>query len=148
MLCPICKKSDTKVLDSRDEKQFVRRRRECLDCSYRFTTFEKIVSPKIKVRKRNGLLQEYSREKLSDGISTALEKRPYDSHKLEEVITDIEQEIIRKPNSEVKSVEIGEMAIKRLKEIDEVAYLRFMSVFKKFGSAKKFQKEAEKLSEI
>ena len=146
MLCPICKKSDTRVLDSRDEKQFVRRRRECLDCAYRFTTFEKIDSPKIKVRKRNGLLQEYSREKLSDGIATALEKRPFDKHKLEEIITDIEQEIIRRPKPEVKSVEIGEMAIIRLKDLDEVAYLRFMSVFKKFGSAKKFQREAEKLS--
>jgi len=147
MLCPICKKSDTKVLDSRDEKQFVRRRRECLDCNYRFTTFEKIDAPKIKVRKRDLSVQDYSREKLSSGIQIALEKRPFDIHELEEIVTDIEQEIIRKPKSEIKSVEIGEMVISRLLILDEVAYLRFVSVFKKFGSAKKFQREAEKLSE-
>jgi len=146
MNCPSCKKSDTRVLDSRDESDFVRRRRECLKCNYRFTTFEKIDTPKINVKKRNGECEEYSREKLSRGINLAFEKRPFSSDQVEGLIDEIEQEILNKHKKEIDSRQIGEIAIAKIKQIDEVAYLRFASVFKKFGSAKKFQKEAEKLS--
>lgn len=144
MLCPVCKKSDTKVLDSRDEDSYVKRRRECLSCSYRFTTFEKTEPPRIKIIKRDGTCEDYSRDKLGKGIYLALEKRPFNCEQTEEIIRGIEQEIINRHKNEINSREIGEIVIKQLRQIDEVAYLRFISVFKKFNSAKKFQQEAEK----
>ncbi len=146
MLCPLCKKSDTKVLDSRDEETFVRRRRQCLKCEYRFTTFEKIDLPNIKIVKRDGSYQDYDRNKLSRGIKLALEKRPFSCQQVDEIIATIEQSIINKHKKEISSKEIGDIVVEKLRQVDEVAYLRFVSVFKKFGSAKKFQKEAEKFS--
>ncbi len=144
MLCPLCKKSDTRVLDSRDEETFVRRRRECLKCRYRFTTFERSNTISLKVIKRDGSYQDYDRNKLSRGIKLALEKRPFNSDQINHIISTLEQEIVGKHKKEISSKEIGDIAINKLRNIDEVAYLRFVSVFKKFGSAKKFQKEAEK----
>lgn len=144
MLCPYCKKSDTRVLDSRDEEIMVRRRRQCLSCLYRFTTHEKIDSPRIKVIKSDNDFEEYNRGKLSRGIKLALEKRPFGHDQIEQIIDDIEQQIISHHNKEISSREIGDIVIKKLRDVDEVAYLRFVSVFKKFGSAKKFQREAEK----
>ncbi len=146
MLCPLCKKSDSKVLDSRDEDTFVRRRRQCLKCEYRFTTFEKADLPNIKISKRDGSCQDYDRDKLARGIKLALEKRPFSCQQVDEIINQIEQVIMSKHKKEIPSKEIGEIVVKELRQIDEVAYLRFVSVFKKFGSAKKFQKEAEKFS--
>lgn len=146
MLCPMCKKSDTKVLDSRDEDTFVRRRRQCLKCEYRFTTFEKADLPNIKITKRDGSCQDYNRDKLARGIKLALEKRPFSCQQVDEIINQIEQIILNKHKKEISSREIGEVVVEKLRQIDEVAYLRFVSVFKKFGSAKKFQKEAEKFS--
>lgn len=148
MLCPLCKKSDTKVLDSRDEDSQVKRRRECLRCRYRFTTYEKIEPPHIKVIKRDGSREVYSRDKLGHGIKLALEKRPFSRDQIDEIIRNIEQDLINRHKKEIQSREIGETVVKKLREIDEVAYLRFVSVFKKFSSAKKFQKEAEKLSNL
>ncbi len=146
MLCPMCKKSDTKVLDSRDEDTFVRRRRQCLKCKYRFTTFEKADLPNLKISKRDGSCQDYSRDKLARGIKLALEKRPFSCQQVDDIINQIEQTILNKHKKEISSKEIGEIVVEKLRQIDEVAYLRFVSVFKKFGSAKKFQKEAEKFS--
>lgn len=146
MLCPLCKKSDTKVLDSRDEDLQVKRRRECLRCRYRFTTYEKIEPPHIKVIKRDGSCEDYSRDKLGRGIKLALEKRPFSCEQTDEIIRNIEQDLINRHKKEIQSREIGETVVKKLREVDEVAYLRFVSVFKKFSSAKKFQKEAEKFS--
>ena len=146
MICPACKKSDTKVIDSRDEDIFVRRRRGCLKCKYRFTTFEKFYLPKLKIIKRDGTIQDYSRDKLARGIKLALEKRPFTAKQIEELITDIEHSLLKGKNNELMSKEIGNTVIKKLKEVDDVAYLRFVSVFKKFGSAKKFRNEAAKLS--
>lgn len=148
MLCPLCKKSDTKVLDSRDEDSFVRRRRACLKCSYRFTTFEKIEPPHLKVRKRDGACEMYSRDKLARGINLAFEKRPFNCQQVEDFIRQIEENIIHQHRKEISSKEIGDLVIEKLRITDEVAYLRFLSVFKKFGSAKKFQQEAEKLGRV
>lgn len=144
MLCPLCKKSDTKVLDSRDEETFVRRRRECLKCHYRFTTFERSDTVSFKVIKRDGSYQDYDRNKLSRGIRLALEKRPFNYDQINSIISDIEQEVVSKRKKEISSRDIGDVVVNKLRKIDEVAYIRFVSVFKKFGSAKKFQKEAEK----
>lgn len=145
MLCPSCKKSDTRVLDSRDEDTLVRRRRACLKCAYRFTTFEKIEPPSLKVRKRDGNCEPYSRDKLAHGVNLAFEKRPFSCHQVEELIREIEEGIVHQHKKEISSKEIGDLVIEKLRMTDEVAYLRFVSVFKKFGSAKKFQQEVEKL---
>lgn len=146
MLCPSCKKSDSRVLDSRDEDIFVRRRRECLKCQHRFTTFEYFESPKLKVSKRDGSVEAYSPDKLSRGIRLALEKRPFSQERIEQLIADIEQDIMKIGKTIVSSRQIGDIILEKLRLLDDVAYLRFLSVYKKFGSAKKFQKEAEKLS--
>ncbi len=145
MLCPECKKSDTKVLDSRDDLRIIRRRRECLRCHYRFTTYERIESPHIKVVKRNGLTEDYQRPKLAHGINLALEKRPVTCQQIEAIIDSVEHEITKLKTKFIPTKQIGKFVIDKLKEIDEVAYLRFLSVYKSFGSASKFQKEAEKL---
>jgi len=144
MLCPLCKISDTKVLDSRDEDIFVRRRRECLKCDYRFTTFERVDPPSLKVIKRDGTQEDFDHEKLARGIKLALEKRPFSSIQTDVIISQIEHTIVNNHKKAIDSKEIGEIVVKKLRDIDEVAYIRFVSVFKKFGSAKKFQKEAEK----
>lgn len=146
MNCPECRKSDTKVLDSRDEIRFVRRRRECLRCKFRFTTYERIEPPKVQVIKRSGSTEDYQRGKVAHGIYLAFEKRPFGTSEIESIIDDIEFEITRHKDKLVHSKQIGDIIIKRLKEADEVAYLRFLSVYKSFGSARKFQREAEKLN--
>lgn len=146
MLCPECKKSDTRVLDSRDETRFVRRRRECLRCKFRFTTYERIEPLKIQVIKRNGATEDYLREKVAKGIYLAFEKRPFGTSDIEAIIDDIEHEISRLKSKIIHTKQIGDFVITKIKEVDEVAYLRFLSVYKSFGSAKKFQKEAEKLN--
>ncbi|MFA6963614.1 MAG: transcriptional regulator NrdR [Patescibacteria group bacterium] len=145
MICPECKKSDTKVLDSRDDDRTIRRRRECLRCHFRFTTYERIESPKIKVVKRNGVIEEYSRSKLARGINLALEKRPVSANQIEGIVDAIEHEIAKLKSKYIASKQIGKFCIDKLKGADEVGYLRFLSVYKSFGSASKFQKEAEKL---
>ncbi len=146
MLCPECKKSDTKVLDSRDDNRLIRRRRECLRCKYRFTTYERIESPRIKIIKRNGLTQDYQRDKLAHGIHLAFEKRPVTCIQTESIIDSVEHEITKLKTKYISSKQVGKFVIDKIKEIDEVAYLRFLSVYKSFGSASKFQKEAEKLT--
>jgi len=146
MLCPLCKKSDTKVLDSRDEEFLVKRRRECLKCKYRFTTFERIEPPKIKIIKRNGIAEDYCHEKMARGVRLAFEKRPFKNCQIDEIINNIEQKVIQTGKKAIPSRQVGEIVVLELKKADDVAYLRFISVFKNFGSAKKFQKEAEKLS--
>lgn len=146
MLCPSCKKSDSKVLDSRDEDIFVRRRRECLKCKHRFTTFEYFESPKLKVAKRDGAVEAYSSDKLARGIRLALEKRPFDTKRVDQFVAETEQDIMKLGKKIVSSREVGDIVLEKLRLLDDVAYLRFLSVYKKFGSAKKFQKEAEKLS--
>jgi transcriptional repressor NrdR len=145
MLCPECKKSDTKVLDSRDDDRTIRRRRECLRCRYRFTTYERVESPRVKVIKRNGAIEDYQRGKLAKGIHLALEKRPFTCIQVESVIDAVEHEITKLKSKQLTSKQIGKFVLDRLLELDDVAYLRFLSVYKSFGSASKFQREAEKI---
>ena len=115
-------------------------------CRYRFTTYERIESPKLKVIKRNGVAEEYQRQKLAHGINLALEKRPVPTSQIEDIIDEIEHDITKLKTKFITSKQVGKFVIDRLKAIDEVAYLRFLSVYKSFGSASKFQKEAEKLT--
>lgn len=146
MHCIKCKKSETRVVDSRDDGKTVRRRRECFSCNFRFTTYEKSEVPVFKVEKRNGDKEGYKREKIYHGIKKSLEKRPFSDDKINLVVDDIEQKIIALQKSIVPSQIIGKIVSKELKKLDEVAYLRFMSVYKSFSSAKSFASEASKLT--
>jgi transcriptional repressor NrdR len=145
MLCTECKKGDTKVIDSRDDEKTIRRRRECLACGYRFTTYEKVETPQIRIEKRDGRLENYDREKIKAGILRSLEKRPVDDRSVCNLLDEIEHEIISLDKKTVPSLEIGEIVSKKLREIDDVAYLRFISVYKSFSSAKSFESEAKKI---
>lgn len=147
MKCPFCGGDSIKVVDSRDisEGRTIRRRRECEKCSRRFTTYEELESLKIVVIKRDGRRQEYSREKLQSGLERAFEKRPLAEEQIERILSEVEYALHAKHSKEVTSREIGKMVLKKIKEVDEVAYIRFASVYKSFGSANSFQKEIEKL---
>lgn len=149
MRCPFCLVPDTKVVDSRDvdEGRNIRRRRECSDCKKRFTTYEEIESLKMTVVKRDGRKEEYDGKKVRSGIEKSLEKRPVSVEEVDKLMSDIEYALHSKRAKEISSREIGKMIMKKLKETDEVAYLRFASVYKSFGSAGSFQKEIDRLGE-
>jgi transcriptional repressor NrdR len=147
MLCPKCKKNETNVIDSRDSGDYViRRRRECPKCKNRFTTYEKIESPQVMVIKKNGNKQPFSREKIVTGVYRACTGRPVPEIKIENLADEIEEKVNERESDEINSKEIGGMVIEKLKKIDEVAYLRFASVYKSFGSAKTFAKEIQNLN--
>jgi transcriptional repressor NrdR len=151
MICPYCGNSETKVVDSRDtnDGRAIRRRRECEKCQARFSTYEEMEIMKLKVIKRDGALQDYDRKKIEIGIKKALEKRPVSEEKISKTVSDIEYEIQSetqsRDSSEITSKEIGKMILNKLKELDDVGYLRFASVYKSFKTAESFRKEAEKL---
>lgn len=145
MLCTQCKKGDTKVIDSRDDEKTIRRRRECLECGFRFTTYEKVEVLGIRVEKRDGRIENYDRDKIKNGILKSVEKRPVDDNAVLGILDDIENEIIMLGKKIVPTILIGEIASKKLKEIDDVAYLRFVSVYRSFSSAKSFESEAKKI---
>lgn len=149
MLCPFCSYPETRVIDSRESSdgKVIRRRRECLKCRKRFSTYEQLQLLNFVVIKKDGRKEDYSREKIEAGIRKALEKRPVDDKKIDEVVDEIEFKLQQKGNCEVTSREIGNLVLEKLREIDDVAYLRFASVYKSFGSAESFKKEAEKLTQ-
>ena len=134
MKCSNCHNKSTKVLDSRpiEEGCAIRRRRECDRCGFRFTTFERIEELPLIVVKKDGTRQEYSREKLIRGLIKACEKRPVPLSKIEEIALSVEKEIRNIGLSEVDSKDIGEMVMERLSDVDEVAYVRFASVYRQF----------------
>ncbi len=148
MRCPNCQNEDTKVLDSRpvDDGGAIRRRRECEKCNFRFSTYEEIEILDLTVVKKDGSKQLYSREKLERGIKRALEKREHNDQLMRKLISGIEQEIQKKAkDGEIKSLDIGEIVIKRLKRIDKVAYIRFASVYRQFDDVNEFKQEIRKL---
>lgn len=146
MKCPYCNHNDSKVVDSRETEdgRVIRRRRECEKCKARFSTYEQIELMSIIVVKKEGKKEEYKKEKLEEGIRRASNKR-LNEDQIDEMVSAIEAEIQARGSSEISSKEIGEIALKKLKEKDEVSYLRFASVFKSFGSGKRFVKELNKL---
>ncbi len=148
MLCPFCSNPETKVVDSREtnEGKITRRRRECLKCEARFSTYEEVELLRLVVVKRNGEKEEYNKTKIEDGISRALVKRPIKPEKFAKLVGDIEYEIRSLEKPEIPSREIGKIILEKLKEIDEVAYVRFASVYKSFGSIESFKKELDSLS--
>ena len=147
MKCPYCGYLEDKVVDSRpaDEGARIRRRRECLSCGKRFTTYEMIESMPLYVVKRDGTRQAFDRMKLINGMLRACEKRPVALASIEKIADDIELELRGRLEKEVKSVTIGEMVMDRLKEIDEVSYVRFASVYRSFKDVNSFIDELNSL---
>lgn len=147
MKCPFCAHEESKVIDSRptDEGERIRRRRECLKCGKRFTTYEIIESLPIIVIKRDKSREVFDRQKLMTGMLRACEKRPVSIETLDRAIDDIETLIQNSLDREVKSEKIGELVMEKLKEIDEVAYVRFASVYRQFKDISTFMDELNKL---
>ena len=147
MKCPFCGYSDSKVIDSRpaEEGSTIRRRRECLACQKRFTTYEIIERLPLVVIKRDGSRQSFDKVKLINGMVRACEKRPVSLSQLENIADEIEQELQSGLEREVRTVDIGEMVMSRLKTVDEVAYVRFASVYRSFKDINTFMEELTKL---
>ena len=147
MKCPYCSCEESKVIDSRsaDDGERIRRRRECLNCGKRFTTHEVIETVPIMVVKRDRTRELFSREKLSQGLMRACEKRPVSAETIEEIINKIEMRLQNSLEREVTSQTIGEYAMEYLKEVDEVAYVRFASVYRQFKDINTFREELNKL---
>ena len=150
MRCPFCEAEETKVIDSRlaDDGYVVRRRRECLHCSERFTTFEtaELVMPQIV--KNDGRREPFNEEKLRTGIIRALEKRPVESDAVENLITHIKQQMRATGDREIKANKLGEWVMDALKNIDQVAYVRFASVYRSFEDVNAFREEIERLEKL
>lgn len=147
MKCPFCEFEESKVIDSRptDEGEAIRRRRECLNCAKRFTTYEKIETIPLMVIKKDGSRQMFDREKLLNGIIRACEKRPVATSDMEHIVNEIETATQNLLEREISSQKIGEMVMERLPEIDEVAYVRFASVYRQFKDINTFVEEVNKL---
>jgi transcriptional repressor NrdR len=144
MLCPYCGNDETKVTDKRDSQNETRRRRECLKCEKRFTTYEKIEPAEIFVLKKDGRREPFSTEKLKNGIMRACEKRPITSEQVQQAVAYIEEKL-KQHGNEVKSSLIGEMVMRKLKQIDKVAYIRFASVYRDFQDIDDFKKEIKEV---
>ena len=147
MKCPRCAFEEDKVVDSRTTKEgeAIRRRRECLKCAFRFTTYEYIERAPMMVVKRDGRREQYSREKLLTGLLKACEKRPVSREQLEKIVDEIEAAIFGKFKNEVKSTELGNLVIDRLQGLDEIAYVRFASVYRQFKDINQFMSEVKGL---
>ncbi len=147
MKCPFCGAKDTKVIDSRPaDNNSIRRRRECIVCSKRFTTYEKVESVPMMVVKKSNIREMYDRDKLSAGIYRACHKRPIPASEITAVIDDIETRILSRDEREINSSEIGEMVMEGLRGLDDVAYVRFASVYREFKDVDTFIREIEKLA--
>lgn len=147
MRCTNCHYKNTKVTDSRpiEEGKAIRRRRECEKCGQRFTTFERMEEVPLIVVKKDGMRQEFSREKLTRGIIRACEKRPVPIETIEEIALEVEKELRGIGSSEVNSQEVGELVMERLSKVDEVAYVRFASVYRQFKDVSVFLDELKDL---
>ena len=149
MKCPFCAHPESKVVDSRpaEEGASIRRRRECLSCHKRFTTYETMESLPLVVVKKDGSRQSFDRNKLLNGLIRACEKRPVSYGTLESMVNEIEQVLQNEMEREISSAEIGELVMERLKKVDEVAYVRFASVYRQFKDINTFMRELSKLLE-
>ncbi len=149
MRCPFCNHRKDRVVDSREGKEgnVIRRRRECLDCKRRFTTYERMEDIPNMVVKKGGRREKFDRSKLRQGLLRACEKRPVAARHLEEIVDAVEQRFLETPDRELTSKVIGEFVMKRLKETDKVAYLRFASVYLEFEDLREFVREINPLLE-
>ena len=149
MNCPFCGHNEDKVIDSREatDGAAIRRRRECLRCRRRYTTYERLEQSPLLVVKRDGRREPFDRKKILSGVIKACEKRPVPLEKIEELVNELEREISREFDREVPAVEIGERLMRRLHELDEVAYVRFASVYRSFKDLNQFMKELHDILE-
>ncbi|EFI83543.1 Transcriptional repressor NrdR [Listeria grayi] len=149
MRCPNCKYNGTRVVDSRpaDAGNSIRRRRECEQCGFRFTTFEKVEESPLIVVKKDGAREEFAREKVRRGLIRACEKRPVSAEQLEEIVNEVERELRNIGDSEISSELIGEKVMDKLANLDEVAYVRFASVYRQFKDINVFVEELKELME-
>jgi len=147
MKCPYCSNLDTRVIDSRltDSNDSVRRRRICQKCGKRFTTYERLENQPIAVIKKDNTRQPFDRNKILSGLIRACIKRNISTEVLNKIVDDIENEISNMPSNEIQSKEIGDLVLKRLKNLDKVAYIRFASVYKQFDNIKQFTRELSEL---
>ncbi|MFA5034351.1 MAG: transcriptional regulator NrdR [Candidatus Margulisiibacteriota bacterium] len=148
MKCPFCDSLEDKVLESRevDDAVTIRRRRECLSCRGRFTSYERIEERPVLVIKRDGRREQFSRQKVMTGILRACEKRPVSLDTIETIVDEVEKALHREAGREVMSSKIGEMVMEKMHQIDKVAYIRFASVYRKFEHVSEFQREVEELT--
>ena len=147
MKCPFCGHPENKVVDSREseEAQSIRRRRECLACERRFTTYERVDEIPYMVIKKDGRRERFDRQKVLAGLLRACEKRPVSTSRLEEIVNEIEVKVADSPDREIPAKQIGEMLMSRLRELDKVAYVRFASVYLDFKDIKEFMDELKDL---
>ncbi len=145
MRCPYCSSGDTKVIDTREagDTDVTRRRRECLKCNKRFTTYERVEAAELIVVKKDKRRERFDRQKLMRGLLKACEKRHVKQEKVEKLLDDIESDLRKMDSTEIPSRSIGELAMEKLKDIDEVAYVRFASVYRRFKDATQFINEIE-----
>lgn len=143
MQCPFCNKATkARVVDSRSVKagRAVRRRRECVQCNERFTTYEEVEIVRMSIIKRDGMKEEYNRAKIEDGLRRSLQKRPVSEERIQRLLTEIEYDIQSREKRELKSRAIGKIVMNHLRDVDDVAFIRFASVYKSIGSADSFRK--------
>ncbi len=141
LICPTCRKSETRVVDSRDDENVVRRRRECLGCKHRFTTYERMEAPRLFVVKKDGRREQYNRDKVLSGLRRSCEKRPVSDSQMEEIVAKLERELFSRGDTEVATTLLGEKVMEALKTVDKVAYIRFASVYRSFRDVESFQAE-------
>jgi len=148
VICPFCAHDETKVIDKRegDGGKITRRRRECTKCGRRFTTFERVETLDLLIIKKDGRREVFDRLKLRGGIIKSVEKRPVSASDVEKIIDEIEAELRKSGKQELPSKKIGDLVIKKLKKLDEVAYIRFASVYRQFTDLSDFERELSKLS--
>jgi len=148
MKCPFCGKDNDRVVDSRSasDGEMIRRRRECLECGRRYTTYEVVEQTRLRVIKKDGSRVPFEREKILTGMLKACEKRPIPTERLEAIVTEIERDIYQNFEREVPVAYIGEAVMRHLKDLDKVAYVRFASVYREFQDLSDFQAEVERIS--
>jgi transcriptional repressor NrdR len=145
MKCPHCGYEDSKVIDSRDVNETVRRRRECLGCGFRFTTHERIQTSNLVIIKKDKRREEFNREKLTTGIRKACEKRPLPTGAVEKLVDEVENELHRLGKAEIPSSAVGEIVMEKLKKLDHIAYIRFASVYRDFADITSLKREVDTL---
>ena len=147
MKCPYCSIPESKVIDSRasDNGSSIRRRRECVSCGRKFTTYERVENGVMMVIKKDGSRQTFDRAKIANGIRRACEKRPVTAAQIDEAVGFIEMQVYNKYNKEVSSIDVGELVMDKLKELDDVAYVRFASVYRQFKDLNTFVDELQKI---
>jgi transcriptional repressor NrdR len=147
MKCPFCASTNSRVIDTRSAEGGVRRRRECQDCGRRFTTYERVAPLRLMVIKQDGRREPFARDKILGGIQIACAKRPIDTGSIEELVSGIESELYHRGSREVTSREIGEMVMQNLRRLDEVAYIRFATIYRRFADVEDLADEIETLLE-